>query len=179
MIGSLHLNTGNFEHHLLTRGQKKKFYKKTILVSLMLTSMVDMFSMLVCFLLQSFSTTPEIMVAKGVKLPDALSGKEVKESSVLALTKDQLFLDQKLVGRTKEILDNPTVLVASLVKLKKSWAKSNPQKPFLGEINLQADRGIESLVVAKLMGILTGQDYGVIRLAVARGTGGNDNGKSD
>ena len=135
--------------------------------------------MLVCFLLQSFSSTPEIMVAKGVKLPDALSGKEVKESSVLALSKNQLFLDQKLVGKTKEVLENPTVLVRSLNKLKKAWAKSNPNQPFLGEINLQADRNIESLVVARLMGILTGQDYGVIHLAVARGTRGSDHGPGD
>ena len=105
MIGSIYLNTGNFEHHLLTRHQKKKRYKKAILVSLMLTSMVDMFSMLVCFLLQSFSTTPEIMVAKGVKLPNALTGKEVKESSVLALSKDQLFLDQKARGKDQGCLE--------------------------------------------------------------------------
>ena len=66
-----------------------------------------------------------------------------------------------------------------LTKLKKAWAKSNPNKPFLGEINLQADRKIESLVVARLMGILTGQDYGVIQLAVARGSGGDDRERSD
>ena len=169
MIGSLYLNTGNFEHHLLNRGQKRRRYKKALLISLMLTSMVDMFSMLVCFLLQSFSSTPEIMVTKGVALPDALTGGVVKESSVISLSKKQLFLDQKLVGDTKDILKNPEILAVRLGKLKKAWAKSNPGELFKGEINLQGHKDIESTVVAQLMGILTGQDYGVIQLAVMSG----------
>lgn len=178
VIGSIYLNTGNFEHHILTRDQKKRRYKKGLLMALMLTSMVDMFSMLVCFLLQTFSTTPEIMVTKGVQLPDAITGKEIKEASVLSLTKDELFLDQKSVGKTLAILKNPVPFVRRLKKLKKAWAKSNPGKPFTGEINFQADREVESVVVAQLMGILTGQNYGVIQLAVVSGGQGHGKGAS-
>lgn len=161
-----HLHTGRFEHHLLTRKQKSGKAKKVLLVALMLTSLVDMFSMLVCFLLQTFSSTPEIYVAKDVSLPEAYSGGEVKEAPVLSVSKTTLFLDQKEVGALAALLKTPTPLIKRLDGFKQQWAKQNPGKPYPGEINLQADKDMPSTDVAKLMGILNSQRYEVIQLAV-------------
>ena len=165
-VGSKLIDTGRFEYHLLTRKQKGNKTKKALLVALMLTSLVDMFSMLVCFLLQTFSTTPEIYVANDVKLPEALSGGVVKEAPVLSVTKTALFLDQKEIGSMAKILKSPEPLLKGLEGFKQKWAKENPGKPYPGEINLQADKEMPSTDVAKLMGILNTQQYDVIQLAV-------------
>ena len=83
--------------------------------TLMLTSMVDMFSMLVVFLLQTFSSSPEIMVTKGIQIPDSITPSVVKEAPVLALSKDgNMYLDQKLVGKTISILKKPNDLLTKL-----------------------------------------------------------------
>jgi hypothetical protein len=51
-----------FEKHLVNRRRKRSWALKAAGFTLMLTSMVDMFSMLVVFLLQTFSSSPEILI---------------------------------------------------------------------------------------------------------------------
>ena len=101
-----------FEKHLISRKRKSSWGKKAAVYALMLTSMVDMFSMLVVFLLQTFSTSPEILINKGLSLPDSITSSQVKEAPVLALSKDgNLYLDQKLVGLTNKVVKNPKSLM--------------------------------------------------------------------
>ncbi len=155
-----------FEKHLINRRRKKHWGLKAAGFTLMLTSMVDMFSMLVVFLLQTFSSSPEILVTKGVELPDSITPSVVKEAPVLAISRDgNLYLDQQLVGPTKDVAKKPNELLKKLNVIKKNWAKSHTT-PFTGEINLQADRDIKSTVVAQIMGILTSSQFQSIELAV-------------
>ncbi len=160
------LHTGRFEHHLLSRKQRVGSAKKALFVGLMLTSLVDMFSMLVCFLLQTFSSTPEIFVAKDVKLADSVSGGVVKVAPVLSVAKSGLYLDKISIGTVDQLFKTPAPLIKGLTALKSKWTKDNPGKPFPGEINLQADREMASTDVARLMGILNSQQFEVIQLAV-------------
>ena len=156
-----------FEKHLISRKRKSSWGKKAAVYALMLTSMVDMFSMLVVFLLQTFSTSPEILINKGLSLPDSLTSSEVKEAPVLALAKDgNIYLDQKLVGITAKVLKKPSELMNKLNLIKNDWAKVHSGQPFPGEINLQADKEISSTIVSQVMGILTTGEYSSIQLAV-------------
>lgn len=155
-----------FEKHLINRRRKKHWGLKAAGFTLMLTSMVDMFSMLVVFLLQTFSSSPEILVTKGVELPNSLTPSVVKEAPVLAISRDgNLYLDQKLVGKTSDVSKKPNELLKKLNTIKKTWARSHTT-PFTGEINLQADKEIKSTVVAQIMGILTSSQFQSIELAV-------------
>lgn len=156
-----------FEKHLIRRKRKMGWKKKAAVFALMLTSMVDMFSMLVVFLLQTFSSSPEILINKGLTLPDSVTASEVREAPVLAINKDgNLYLDQKLVGKTVSISKNPNKLMNELNAIKNSWAKNHSGLPFPGEINLQADKEIKSTTVSTIMGILTTGEYSTIKLAV-------------
>ena len=165
-ISANSLHTGRFEHHLLTRKQKVGSAKKALMVGLMLTSLVDMFSMLVCFLLQTFSSSPEIFVAKDIKLADSVSGNVVKVAPVLSVSKGGLYLDHLAMGTIDQVFKTPGPLLKGLSALKSKWTKDNPGKPYPGEINLQADREMASTDVARLMGILNTQQFEVIQLAV-------------
>lgn len=155
-----------FEKHLINRRRRKMWGIKAAGFTLMLTSMVDMFSMLVVFLLQTFSSSPEILVTKGVELPTSITPSQVKEAPVIALSRDgNLYLDQKLVGTTKEVSKKPDILLKKLNVIKREWAGSHTS-PFTGEINLQADREIKSTTVALIMGVLTSSQFQSIELAV-------------
>ncbi len=91
-LGSQTLSVGTFQKHLLKRTQKKGVRRRILIATLTLTSMVDMFSLLVIFLLQTFSTSPElVMVTKGVTLPAAVTGRELNDAPVLSLTADEGF----------------------------------------------------------------------------------------
>ena len=138
-----------FEKHLIKRKRKTNWKKRAAVYALMLTSMVDMFSMLVVFLLQTFSTSPEILINKGLTLPNSVTASEVREAPVLALNKDgNLYLDQKLVGKSSVIVKNPNKLMKELSNIKNNWAKVHSGTPFPGEINLQADTEIPSTLVS-------------------------------
>src|ERR1700689_3266252 len=94
------LKVGTFQRHLLKRSQKRKARKRMMIAGLTLTSMVDMFSLLVIFLLQAFSASPELlMVTKGVTLPAATTGRELEDAPVLAISSEEVFLDQKRLGK--------------------------------------------------------------------------------
>jgi biopolymer transport protein ExbD len=155
-----------FEKHLINRRRKRAWGVKAIGFTLMLTSMVDMFSMLVVFLLQTFSSSPEILVSKGIELPNSLTPDIVKEAPVLSINRDgNLYLDQKLVGITKQITKKPSLLMNKLNTIKSDWAKSH-STPFPAEINLQADKEVSSTTVSTVMGMLTSGQYQSIQLAV-------------
>lgn len=171
-LGNPAFSTGTFAKHLVARERKKKTRKRVLLSALSLTSMVDMFSLLVIFLLQTFSSSPEIMaIAKGVELPTAGSGLELKDAPVLALSAEGVFLDQKWVGKTDELLRDPEPLMEKLADQRNLWAASHPNEAFHGQISLQADRELSSVIVSQFMALLPSQHFGSIQLAVV-GKGG-------
>ena len=166
-LNSSLISADAFERHLVKRKRKSSWAKKAIFTSLMLTSMVDMFSMLVVFLLQTFSSSPEIIINKGLTLPDSITASQVIEAPVLALGIDgNLYLDQKLVGITKKVLRKPEELMTKLNDIKHKWAGSHSGMAFPGQINLQADKDVSSVTVSQVMGILTSGEYSSIQLAV-------------
>jgi len=159
-----------FEKHLINRKRKKQWAKRAIGMSLMLTSMVDMFSMLVVFLLQTFSSSPEILITKGLSLPNSYTPSEVREAPVVALSKDgNLYLDQVLVGKIKTVAKKPNGLLKKLNLIKTNWATNHPGVAFEGVINLQSDKDVSSATVSTIMGILTSGQFQSIQLAVVGG----------
>ncbi len=166
-LGAQTLNVGTFQKHLLKRTQTKAKRRRALIAGLTLTSMVDMFSLLVIFLLQTFSTSPElIMVTKGVELPIASRANEFEDAPVLSLSAQEVHLDQKLVGETKALIADPTPLMKKLSELRELWQTSHPNEKFSGRISLQADRGLSSPLVSQFMGLLPTQAYSTIQLAV-------------
>jgi len=173
MIGAVTFNRFPFERHLVSRTKKTNSRKRMLVVGLTLTSMVDMFSLLVIFLLQTFSTSPELLVVSpGVVLPTAGTGVEIKDAPVLSVGLDGIYLDQKKVGSTDEVLKDPTVLMEKLESLRELWQKMHPTQNFSGQITVQAHKDIPSTLISQIMGLLPGQNYGSIQLAVISGGGG-------
>lgn len=166
-LGAQNLAVGTFSRHLLKSKQKKKLRRRALIAGLTLTSMVDMFSLLVIFLLQTFSTSPElVMVTKGVTLPAAVTGREFEDSPVLAISADEIYLDQKFIGKTTTLLADPTPLMRKLQELREQWQRVHPKQKFNGVISLQADRNLPSTVVSQFMGMLPTQTYSTVQLAV-------------
>jgi biopolymer transport protein ExbD len=165
-----HLRVGSFQRHLASRLHKKKGIKRILVAGLMLTSMVDMFSLLVIFLLQSFSNSPEIMaLSKGVQLPSAMSASAAIDAPVLSISNEEVHLDQKLVGPTEALLKNPQALLTKLQEMRNVWQSAHPQDAFTGDIHLQADRQFPSTFVSQFISMLISQGYSSVHLAVATG----------
>jgi biopolymer transport protein TolR len=169
VVGSQTLRVGTFSRHLLNRKAQKARLKRAIVAGLMLTSMVDMFSLLVIFLLQSFSNSPEAALAKGLNLPPAISGISIQDAPILSISNEQVTLDQKIMGTTNEVLAEPKLVLKKLDEMKMAWAKTHKDETFKGDIHIQADRELPSTVVSQFMNMAIVQGYGSIQLAVVAG----------
>jgi biopolymer transport protein ExbD len=114
---------------LAPTGDKKH---RNVVADLLLTALIDAFSILVIFLLMSFSSTGELlMVGKGMELPKA-SGDTLERNPVVKFEEGKLFLEDQEV--------TPNSLVQALLDLRKTHQENRPGEPFPEQLTVQADR---------------------------------------
>ena len=87
-------------HNLL----KRKSSKRGVTATLSLTAMVDLFTVLVIFLLQNYNTTGEIIfIPKEVILPKANRVNELKPSVVVTVSAKEVLIDRTKVATFEEV----------------------------------------------------------------------------
>lgn len=140
-------------------------------VVLPLTSMIDMFSMLVIFLLLNFSATGEaFFVNKDIKLPKALNARPLESLPIISITKDTVSLDSNVVGSYStevSLSAHMPKLVAALQNLKQ--LQSNLVEAGIQpktQINIQADQSTPIIYVKRVMNILISEGFTGINFAV-------------
>ncbi|MCB0377067.1 MAG: biopolymer transporter ExbD [Bdellovibrionales bacterium] len=130
------LGTIKTASHALTAGTgftSSRRFKKNLAATVMLTSLVDAFSILVIYLLVNFSSAGDLLyLSKGMELPPAAKAVELTRNVVVKVEKDKLFLEEKEI--------NGNELVGKLIDLKKNWEKYYPETEFTGAMTIQADR---------------------------------------
>lgn len=87
--------------------------KKSLVVVLSLTAMVDMFTVLAVFLLQNYRVE-EIQLKKSVPLPEARAVKKLKPAHVVVVTQDEIFLDEKPVADFEEVKEQEHWMIVPL-----------------------------------------------------------------
>lgn len=85
---------------------KQLFSKKKRLneeMSLQITSMADIFTIILVFLLKSFSTNvSNLSPSTGLELPEGRSSAELKDALKVEITKDVILVDQKPVMKLSD-----------------------------------------------------------------------------
>lgn len=72
--------------------------KRSAVAVLSLTAMVDLFTVLVVFLLQNYATTGEILeIPEGVSLPQAMEVKDLKPANVVIVSKKEVKLNNQKI----------------------------------------------------------------------------------
>lgn len=96
-----------------TRRGKASGAKKSLVVVLSLTAMVDMFTVLAVFLLQNYRVE-EIQLKKSVPLPEATAVKKLKPAHVVVVTQEEIFLDDKPVAKFEVVKEQEHWLIVPL-----------------------------------------------------------------
>lgn len=111
-------------------------HKREVHAELLLTALIDAFSILVIFLLMSFSSSGEIIyMNKGMELPKAVAGEQLDRQPVVKIEEGKLFLEDKEVKA-----DN---LVVALMDLRKKFQETRPGEEFPGILTIQGDRRLK------------------------------------
>jgi biopolymer transport protein ExbD len=110
--------------------------KRNIFADLLLTALIDAFSILVIFLLMNFSSTGEILfMSKNMELPKAALGEVLERTPVVKVDDGKMYLEDKEVT-----MDG---LVAELLELRKNWQELHPSEEYPGVLTIQADRRVK------------------------------------
>ena len=159
--------------------RKKRHYegKKSAVPELPLVSLIDMFTILVIFLLMNFSAEGQsFFVPKGVKLPLAVNGKPLQSAPLLSLNAREALLEtEKLPGRpgmnvSDDVNGELTNIVNALNELKKQMSTElKAGETFKGQINIQADENLDLDLVKKAMKLCVLNGWGAISFAVRTG----------
>ena len=132
--------------------------RKSGYAELNLTSMVDMLTILVVFLLQTFSASGELLtVQKNITLPEAQNWKDLEQAPIIAVSKESVTLDGRRVADAEQLnAENTsdwkiTDLHDQLVTLKNNFKLLHPSEQFTGTVIVQADRNVDFKVIKKVM----------------------------
>ena len=138
-------------------------------VELNLIPMIDIMSVLVAFLLVYSAEVEVVQNAKGVEIPQSIAEQQPKESVVVMITRDQLFVQGELITSLAEIRAANTPLIDPLsAVLTRPMLAAEGAAPDLAsrEITVVADKSLPYDVVKRVMSTCTSEGYGRISLAV-------------
>ncbi len=134
-----------------------------------LIPLIDILSVMVAFLLVYSTEVEVIQNTKGIEVPQSIAQAQPKESVVVMITKDQLFVQGELVASVADIKASTTPLVEPLRDMLKrpTIAGEIANKDLANrEITVMADKNLPYEILKKVMATCTDADYGKISLAV-------------
>lgn len=150
-----------------------------------ITSMVDMFVILLVFLIKSYSTSPvQVNLSKDIRLPASNSSAGPVDVLKLMVSKKGIFVEEKKIidfeapGKiSKKDLDSSdskfiTALFNELdgqAKKTQAISKKNETLKFEGKILMQADRDLDYDLLEKVMHTSSVAGYSDVKLAVLSG----------
>ena len=150
-----------------------KRHKKGL--SLNLVSLMDIFTILVFFLLVSSSEVEVLPNAKDLKLPESVAEERSRETVVVMVTKDSLLVQGRTIASVSEVLASESVVIpalrAALQKQTDRVLRQEAKEDILNrEVTIMGDREIPYKLLKKVMATCTDADYGQLSLAVLQKT---------
>lgn len=148
-------------------------WKKVAAASLMLTSLVDAFSILVVYLLLNFSAEEIITIDSDISLPQATQATDIRRDVVVTIKNNKVFIKNEEVPSKKML----STLIAirreqskNQKKMDKAKVKKN-QKVADAEINeksltIQADKAVKYKMLNNIVMASNSAGYSNINFAV-------------
>jgi len=137
-----------------------------------LIPMIDILSVMVSFLLVYSTEVEVVQNTKGIEIPESISMQKPKETVVVMLTKDQLFVQGEAVATVAQVRESSELIIAPLraaLKRPTLVGQAMTEKEIAErEITLMADKTIPYEVLKKVMSTCTDADYGKISFALVQ-----------
>jgi biopolymer transport protein TolR len=137
-----------------------------------LIPMIDILSVMVSFLLVYSTEVEVVQNTKGIEIPESISAQKPKETVVVMLSKDTLFVQGEAVATLQQVRDSSELIIAPLrdaLKRPTLVGQAMTEKEIAErEITLMADKTIPYEVLKKVMSTCTDADYGKISFALVQ-----------
>jgi len=140
-----------------------------------LTSLMDVFTILVFFLLVNSGSVEVMEAPKDVKLPESQVQAKPKETVVITVSPLEVVVQGQLAGSVDDILIGDTLTLGNvrgrLAELKDNIIGTNTLTVAASrEVTILADRSVPFTVVKQIMSACTGEGYENVSLALIQKT---------
>ena len=142
---------------------------------LMLVPFIDMLTILVVFLLLHTADVEILPNTKNISIPQSVSELKPRETLVVMLTRDMLFVDGKPVATLAEIQSMEGNVIPALKAalgrqgtrvLRAGAARGTDEEVASREVTIMGDKSTPYAVLKKVMATCTDADFGKVSLAV-------------
>jgi biopolymer transport protein ExbD len=162
------------------RRHKRRIARRNNTAHLTLTSLIDIFTLLVCFLLVGFQGEAQIPSIKGLSLPISSSYVQPLSSLTLVVTQTEIRINEKLVQTLSHTSSESAVTDGSLAKaldlgplagvLAQEATRFKPTETVNGSpertVIILADQNISYAILHQIMIVCSQQHFGKIAFAV-------------
>lgn len=150
--------------------QKKK---QSAVARLSLISLMDIFTILVFFLLLNSGESQKLEDAKFVKLPDSSSGIAPHTELQIVISDEEIFLGDQVVAKVADVLNSSERIIPALadaLEASKSQVKdlSSYEKHTGLPVTISGDRSVSFSLLRTVMSTCQHSNYRNISLAVNR-----------
>ncbi|GAB2876356.1 ExbD/TolR family protein [Microbulbifer echini] len=162
-------------------------HKRKKTTGMNLTSLMDVFTILVFFLLTNTSSNEALEPPKVITLPDSVVETKPRETVTLMVTDEEILVESNSVIATSEVLESEGIIIEAIkqamiaemgkaIGVAQATAQASAEteegavegdiEPELPEVNILADRGIPFSLLKKVMSSCTEAGYTKVSLAV-------------
>jgi len=146
-------------------------HKRNKQPGLNLVSLMDIFTILVFFLLVNSSSTQQLPSSKDIQLPKSIAQALPKETLVIAISNNDLLVAGRRVVSVKEFINSKDTVIPALEKeltFQFKQSRSKKTKDGQREITIMGDQQIPFKALKKIMATCTKTNYSRISLAVSQ-----------
>jgi len=149
----------------------KHHLRNTRVVALNLVSLMDIFTILVFFLLVNSSDVETLPKTEELQLPESIAEQKAKETVVILIGEVDILVQGRVVAKVADVLAQTGNDIPALREALKSQndrvLRRAAQDDIAGrEVTIMGDKEIPYRVLKKVMATCTEADYGRISLAV-------------
>jgi len=160
---------------MLSRKAKRmeKHHKRKAMGGLNLISLMDIFTILVFFLLVNSQEVETLPNAKDIQLPESYAEERARENVVVMITDEHILVQGKSVATMDEVLQEKGVVIAGLEHALRLQTENRLRKGTNAsiedrEVTIMGDRELPYNLLKRVMASCTAADYGRISLAVTQ-----------
>ncbi|HUF72031.1 MAG TPA: biopolymer transporter ExbD [Gammaproteobacteria bacterium] len=143
-------------------------------VSLNLVSLMDIFTILVFFLLVNSSDVEVLPNARDVQLPESIAETKARESVVILVTDSEILVQGRVVSRIDDVLASNDLVIPALRDALVAQAGrsllATDEDAADREVTIMGDKEIPYHLLKRVMATCTDADYGRLSLAVLQKT---------
>lgn len=145
-------------------------------IALNLVSLMDIFTILVFFLLVNSSDVEVLPSTKDIEMPESIADLKPRESVVVMVTSEVILLQGKAIVSIAEVMNAKSTVIKPLQAALRAQTDRVIQRSLVAniedrEVTIMGDKSVPFKLLKKIMATCAMADYGRISLAVMQKSG--------